>query len=288
MLQRILVLLILSFTLFTACDQKNGINKSSVETVFANLNAGPYVFIQNNGLVQKKIVDGVVVVKELKELVYDTVYKLDTSVYSNVRNIAVLSDIHGQYDLAVELLKNNKIIDADLNWNFGKDHLVIVGDIFDRGDKVNEMLWLVYKLEYQAKEKGGNVHFLMGNHEYMIFHKDLRYISEKDQLVSKALNLNFDALYSNETVLGRWLRSKPVIVKINDNIFVHGGISSEFLSKVQFDVVAINNTMQKAANQSKEELNLTGFMQPILEVLDLFGIGDTLMMVFKSLRFLIF
>jgi hypothetical protein len=32
-------------------------------------------------------------------------------------------------------------------------------------------------------------------------------------------------------VLGRWLRSKPVIIQINDMLFVHGGIGPEFLGQ---------------------------------------------------------
>ena len=96
------------------------------------------------------------------------------STYKNVKKVAALSDIHGQFDLAVKLLVNNKIIDKKLNWRFGKGHLVIAGDIFDRGPKVHETLLLIYKLAQQAKKKGGRVHFLLGNHEYMVLHNDLR------------------------------------------------------------------------------------------------------------------
>ena len=55
--------------------------------------------------------------------------------------------------MLIELLKNNKIIDEDLKWTFGDGHFVIVGDVFDRGDKVNEVLWFLYDLEIQAKKK---------------------------------------------------------------------------------------------------------------------------------------
>ena len=79
----------------------------------------------------------------------------------------------------IELLTNNKIINNDLNWDFGEGHLVIVGDIFDRGSKVNEVLWLIYKLEIQARKMGGRVHFLLGNHDYMVLQRDLRYINSR-------------------------------------------------------------------------------------------------------------
>ena len=223
------------------------------------LNDGPYIFIEPNGLVQKSIVDGKVVSDVLKITAYDTIYTPETSVFSSVEKIAALSDIHGQYDLAVEILKNNKIIDEALNWSFGKGHLVIVGDIFDRGPKVNEMLWLIYKLEQQAKTQGGHLHLLLGNHEYMVLHKDLRYVNEKYLQVSKLLNLEYNELYDNNTILGRWLRSKPTILRINNHVFVHGGISQDFLSKISFDIEAINATMRASIDISKTELKATDF-----------------------------
>ena len=223
------------------------------------LNDGPYVFIASDGLIQKSIVDGEVVSEALNITAYDTIYTPEKSVFLDVEKIVVLSDIHGQYDLAIEILKNNKIIDQELNWNFGKGHFVIVGDIFDRGPKVNEMLWLIYNLEQQAKEKGGRVHFLLGNHEYMVLHKDLRYLHERYLKVGTLLNLEYDELYDNKTILGRWLRSKHTILRINNNVFVHGGISQDFLSKISFDIEVINETMRASIDISKSELKSTEF-----------------------------
>ena len=51
----------------------------------------------------------------------------------------------------LELLTNNKIIDEQGDWAFGTGHFVITGDIFDRGDKVTEILWFIYELEQQAE-----------------------------------------------------------------------------------------------------------------------------------------
>ena len=235
-----------------------------VSTVFSqealsNFSDGPYVFIENNQLIEKSIVNGKVSSKVLKSAAHDTIFTPQADTYKNIKNVVALSDIHGQYDLAVKLLKNNKIIDHELNWSFGKGHLVIVGDIFDRGDKVNDMLWLVYNLEAQAKKAGGRVHFLLGNHEYMVLHKDLRYIHEKYRITSKLLDLSYDELYGKNTVLGRWLRSKPTIIKINNDVFVHGGISKDFLSKNEFKISQLNNIMRQSLSRSKAEMKSTDF-----------------------------
>ncbi|WBX74814.1 metallophosphoesterase [Tenacibaculum pacificus] len=225
----------------------------------SEISDGPYIFISENKLIQKSIEKGNILSKELATNTYDTIFYPKKAIYKNVKKIAVLSDIHGQYDLAVELLKNNKIIDKNLNWNFGKGHLVIVGDIFDRGDKVNETLWLIYKLENEAIKKGGNVHFILGNHEYMVLRKDLRYISDKYKQTSKLLNLNYNQLYSNKTVIGKWLRSKPTILKINNNTFAHGGISKYFINNTDFDIENINNIMRASIDKTTEEMKTTNF-----------------------------
>jgi len=213
---------------------------------------GPYIFIEKNKLIEKKIINSKVFSRILKTSSFDTIYVPDKSTFNNIRKIAALSDIHGQYDLLIELFKNNRIIDETLNWSFGKGHLVIAGDIFDRGDKVNEVLWFIYRLEAQAKNKGGRVHYLLGNHEYMILYNDLRYLHEKYKTSSTLLNLEYDELYSDKTIIGRWLRSKSNIIKINNNIFTHGGISEDLISYEDFNLEKINDTMRKSIPQLKK------------------------------------
>ena len=213
---------------------------------------GPYIFIKENELIEKRIIGNKVISKTLEVSSYDTTYYSEKSTFHKVSEIAALSDIHGQFDLLIRLLQNNKIIDKSLNWSFEEGHLVIVGDIFDRGDKVNEILWFIYELEAQAKSKGGRVHYLLGNHEYMVLYNDLRYIHEKYNRSSKLLNLKYDELYSDNTILGRWLRSKATIVRINDIIFTHAGISEDFIAYENFNIEEINDKMRKSIPKLKE------------------------------------
>lgn len=145
--------------------------------------------------------------------------------YRKVDSISVISDVHGKYNIYINLLKAMGIIDNNLKWKFGRGHLVVLGDIFDRGDMVTEVLWHLFGLEKQAAKAGGMVHVLLGNHEVLVLSKDLRYINEKYEKVEAISNTEYFDLYSENSVLGRWLRSKPVAITINDIIFVHGGIS---------------------------------------------------------------
>ncbi len=144
--------------------------------------------------------------------------------------IMVIGDIHGGYDSLVNFLQQNGVIDGSLNWVWGQNHLVLVGDIFDRGDKVTEALWLIYRIENQALMAGGAVHLILGNHEVMVLSGNMNYVSNKYRLLTSRLNINYSTLFSRRTVLGQWLRSRNTLVRINDNLFVHAGLSPEVLN----------------------------------------------------------
>ena len=188
-----LFLILLCIPMFSIGQNENTKNQSkNKENKFSFHSDGPYIFFEKNKLVEKGIINGEVYLKDLDLNVYDSTYNIQRSNYRNIDNIAALSDIHGQYDLLIELLTNNKIINNDLNWDFGEGHLVIVGDIFDRGSKVNEVLWLIYKLEIQARKMGGRVHFLLGNHDYMVLQRDLRYINSRYRISSYLLGIPYN------------------------------------------------------------------------------------------------
>ena len=151
--------------------------------------------------------------------------------YKKVDSIGVLTDVHGEYKVYLNLLKAMGIIDKNLNWSFGSGHLVIAGDVFDRGDMVTEIFWHLFGLEKQAAEAGGMVHLLIGNHELMVLSRDLRFISEKYKEVERISGTKYFELYSDSSVIGNWIRKKPVMITINNLLFVHGGISIELVQK---------------------------------------------------------
>ncbi len=146
-----------------------------------------------------------------------------------VKKIMVIGDIHGGYDSLLIFLRSNGIIDSDYNWIWEKGHLVFLGDIFDRGDKVTEALWLIYRLEGQASKAGGAVHLILGNHEIMVMNYNDTYVADKYLLMADRLNLTYAGMYGKQTILGQWLRSKNTILKINDHLFVHAGLSPEII-----------------------------------------------------------
>ncbi|MCK9330317.1 MAG: metallophosphoesterase [Candidatus Cloacimonetes bacterium] len=145
-------------------------------------------------------------------------------------DIIILSDIEGNFNALYSLLYNNKIIDKTGNWIFEKGHLILAGDMVDRGEFVDETLLLLYKLDYQAFNNGGRVHYLLGNHDIMLIKGDLRYTHKKYHSLANAKNTSVDNLYNKDSLLGKWIRSKHSILKINDFLVVHAGISKELIN----------------------------------------------------------
>ena len=60
----------------------------------SKINDGPYIFIEDQRLVEKSVIDGVVVSVELAASSLDTSYTALPSSYTGVTKIAALSDIH--------------------------------------------------------------------------------------------------------------------------------------------------------------------------------------------------
>ena len=86
-------------------------------------------------------------------------------VWSGVEKIVAIADIHGDFKNFSAILKGVGLVDENLDWTGGKTHLVQTGDILDRGNQAREALDLLKKLENQARDSGGMVHVLIGNHE---------------------------------------------------------------------------------------------------------------------------
>jgi len=181
--------------------------------------------------------------------------------YPAPEKILVISDIEGNFKGFEQLLRGAGVVDEKLVWQFGRGHLVLVGDFFDRGLNVTECLWLIYKLEQEAAQVGGQVHFILGNHERMNMMGHFKYVRRKYEVNADTLGIAYDRWYDQSTVLGRWLRTKNVVEKIGSVLFVHGGISpavaARHLPLKQLNALARTSIDVPAASQSTLEKQMT-------------------------------
>ena len=119
--------------------------------------------------------------------------------FDDVDRVVAIADVHGAYEAMVATLQNVDIIDGDLEWAGGTAHLVIVGDILDRGPRSRDAMDLLMRLEGEAQAAGGFVHVLIGNHESMNLTGDMRYVSKAE----------YDAFAGEETAeqRDRWFHA---------------------------------------------------------------------------------
>ncbi|MCZ4695684.1 hypothetical protein DWB61_12985 [Ancylomarina euxinus] len=181
------------------------------------------------------------------EYIIPRTIKPNSGLIQSKGKIAVFGDIHGEFDSMKAMLRFNKIIDDNNNWIWGDGQIVFTGDIFDRGDKVTECLWLLFNLELQAQKAGGNVHLLLGNHEMMALLFDNRYVDKKYLHAAHANQYHYSHFFGRHTVLGKWLRARNTVIRINKLLFVHAGISPKLMDK-RMSIKKINEGMRYHIN----------------------------------------
>ena len=181
---------------------------------------------------------------------YNIEYK--SSILPKVNRIIVLGDIHGDYQIALSLLKCGKVIDNNLKW-IGDDTIVVqVGDQIDRcrasstttcnlkqeSDEGNDwkILELFTNLHNEAIKTGGGVYSLLGNHELMNVQGDFRYVSyeglkEFDNYIDdngKKFNNGEEArkwAFSCGNTIANYLGcTRKMALIIGSNLFSHAGI----------------------------------------------------------------
>jgi len=155
----------------------------------------------------------------------------------------VLSDIEGNARFLDAALQSLEVTDADGNWRYGRNHLVINGDAVDRGRDVFAVLWRLYSLSLQAQDAGGAVHFVLGNHEqYLLRGNGSR--ANRDHLHALSRMGGQVAAFGADTVIGQWLRLQPVIIKSGKTVITHGG-ASPLVANAGLNVNNLNSAMRR-------------------------------------------
>ncbi len=172
-----------------------------------------------------------------------------------VERWAAISDIHGQRDRFLQLLRAQHILDATGDWAWGTGVLVITGDVLDRGPAQLEALWAIYRMAQQAASAGGRVEMLLGNHEAMVMAGDLRYLHPRYLEVAKLLGTSYDDLFAADTELGTWLRHRAVVLKLGDTLFLHGGLHPRFAeAETELDLAQLNAQFRAGLGVTREAI----------------------------------
>jgi hypothetical protein len=197
--------------------------------------------------------------------------------------IVAVADVHGAGEAFARILQRAGLIDDRRQWSGGNAVLVQTGDLLDRGTDVRTALDLLMSLESQASAAGGRVQVVLGNHECMNMLGEMRDTaaelfglfaddkseSRREQAFQAARKigkgaapdkdawmaahprgyLEYREAFAPDGRYGKWLRTKPVAVVIDDTLFMHGGINQSFTTE------ALDNINKRARQE------LTGWDQ---------------------------
>ncbi len=172
--------------------------------------------------------------------------------WNGIPRVVAVADVHGDFHRFAEVLRHAGLIDGNKDWCGGKTHLVQTGDLLDRGPDSRLIMDLVMKLERQAPLQGGMVHQLTGNHEVMNLEGDFRYIHQGEIDSHGGMEKAATAL-GPRGFYGRWISGHPAVIRINDTVFLHGGVSPEFSA---MSPEAINEAVWKAIRSDSLQANV--------------------------------
>jgi hypothetical protein len=188
---------------------------------------------------------------------YNIEYK--SSILPKVNRIIVLGDIHGDYNIALSLLKCGKVIDDNQKWIGGDTVVVQVGDQIDscRSSSTNicnmkqeldegndwKILEFFTNLHNEAIKFKGAVYSLFGNHELMNVNGDFRYVSYEGLKEFDNYLDNNGNKFNNGKEARKWAFSSgnPIAnylgctrkmgLIIGSNLFSHAGILPHIAKK---------------------------------------------------------
>jgi len=175
-------------------------------------------------------------------------------VTTGYHRVIAIGDNHADLDQTLAALRTGGVIDSELDWTGGDTIVVQTGDIMDRGVEEKEVIDLYETLRPLARAAGGDIINMNGNHEIMTAYADYRYVMEAACLPFMEIsgldltNPAFDGLSDAckhraaafwpggpyAQIIAEW----PMIVVLQDSVFVHGGLHQKHLD---YGIDAINS-----------------------------------------------
>ncbi|MFT5450746.1 MAG: hypothetical protein ACI9N9_000226 [Enterobacterales bacterium] len=197
----------------------------------------------------------------------------EISSFTSQAPLYISSDINGDLNKLKTHLKTIRLIDIAGNW-IGEDaHFISLGDILhtdnDKQPSARKIIDLLIKLQIQAEEKGGKVHVLMGEKELHQLQGNWGTLTAKrieqfsDIYPDKDGINGYQQAFSLTAKYGQWLAELPFVIKVNDQLFTHAGISKwikntaldELNKKLRSELISNINTWTALTRSSKLAYN---------------------------------
>ncbi len=199
---------------------------------------------------------------DLSQNKYDEIFKYyQKGIYDKIDKIVAIGDIHGDIKAFKNSLKKAGVINQQDRWIGGKIHVVQVGDILDRkprnedsSDEDSEFLIIsfILKLQIESYLNGGGFHPVIGNHEIMNILGIFDYVSHMGMRHFNNFHERKEYFKQGGDFCKYLACAWNPIIKINNCLFCHGGISKIISSK--YKIREINEMMRSRLYTDKYSL----------------------------------
>ena len=170
----------------------------------------------------------------------------------NPDKIICIGDIHGDFKIFKKVLYMCNLINEKDNWIGGKTFVIQLGDTLDgKRPGVNisrefieesgevEIIKYILYLDSQAKNVGGRVISIIGNHElypyYFANDNDFirDYVKKTDiKAYKKEYNTDRIKFFQPGEIGGSLLgRTRPLIIQLGEFLFIHGSLTESFIEQ---------------------------------------------------------
>jgi hypothetical protein len=185
----------------------------------------------------------------------------------------IVGDLHGDWKVWRRILEHSGCIDKNGKWIGKGIRLIQLGDIMDRGgrmvpyidaDEEWKILSDICQYRYDALKYNSEVHFILGNHEWMNVQGLFSYVSPKGmngsmkyykQWIESDIGMKGGMVRNNEEARKRLFEPGSPIAKIfayigkpmykvEDRMYVHGGLTMNHI-KLTTDMKEIEEVYEK-------------------------------------------
>lgn len=180
------------------------------------------------------------------------------------KRIIVIGDIHGDYQLTINIFKMIKLIDDNFKWIAEPQDTVVVqvGDQIDRcrvncsdplstiDDENSDIKILIFftKIHIAAAKYGGGVYSLLGNHEMMNVQGNFDYVSYKGLHENGGRKERYQKFKQGGPISRFMACTRQTAIIIGEFLFVHAGLVPELIKKYKItnsNIYQLNAVIRK-------------------------------------------
>jgi hypothetical protein len=186
-------------------------------------------------------------------------------------NIYVIGDIHGDYQVFLHCLvdlcccctitrvDNDEVNNYNnreyLSWLKGCNSIIVFcGDIIHRkrfsditlDDECSDVYLLetLFRLMEEARENGGDIIYILGNHEIM------NILDPYEESYTSKLNLERNKIFfEDKKKINQLIENSYAWIKINDTLIAHGGLCSNYLDILK-EIKVSDNDIVRYVNEN--------------------------------------